>query len=160
MIAGSDKEKIYTWMVPANLSIPKGGGDGTSSEWNNGNRVQMAQMPYQTISSCHPGIEIDVLFNRKLNCLYSSGVKKDIVLQTPHRLGFEGENNQDPLTKESENTSLFFCRCLLQRLNSPGFATAIFCQISSSDKIELENDIRNPLAIFLANRSRSSCGTG
>ena len=31
VIAGSDKEKIYTWMVPANLSLPEGGGEGDSS---------------------------------------------------------------------------------------------------------------------------------
>ena len=49
VIAGSDKEKICTWMVPANLSLPEGGGegasslDGTFSGWNNGNRVQMAR---------------------------------------------------------------------------------------------------------------------
>ena len=60
----------------------------------------MAQMPYQTISSCHPGIVNNVLFNRELNCLYSSGMKKAIVLHTPYSLGFEEENDQDPLTKE------------------------------------------------------------
>ena len=97
VIAGSDYKKIYTWRVPANLSLPEGGVecnfslDGTIFEWNDGNRVQMIRLPYQSISSCHRGNVNHVLFNSELNCLYASSMANAIVLHTPYRLCFHEE---------------------------------------------------------------------
>ena len=105
VIAGSDNKKIYTWMIPSNLSSPER--DGTSFEWKRKSDVNIVHLPYQVISSCHRGNVSNVLFNRELNCLYASGVENAIVLHTPFTLHVE-ENDLDPLTKENKRFLRYF----------------------------------------------------
>ena len=109
VIAGSDNKKVYTWQIPSNSSLSKESGadnpclNGSSFERNIRGSVRMFQMPHQIISSCHLGNVNNVLYNLENNCLYASGVEKDIVLHAPNHISFYEEKGEpDPVTKEDE----------------------------------------------------------